>query len=225
MRPRKLSVATIIGIPIFIGILFLLVGHFAYWRSHPAALSWSACLYGDKDCSLAASTWALTFVTLAAFVAAVAAAIYAAHTYALETNKALGHRLCADEEHVKSPDVTLYISSVRGKPLGHAPIKFKPEEFQTQHHAFLNLGRTPLTDVAVNYRINIPRQETPILGRLELDCVQVDGEIHLTIFIRKSLGNVRITWDKPAFEGKHQSLDFYPGKAYTTAAMKQLPAP
>ncbi len=165
------------------------------------------------------------FVTFAAFVAAVAAAFYAAHTYELETAKSLGHRLCADDDHKKSPDVTLYVSSSRSKPLGNEPVHFKDDEFNHQHHAFLNLGRTPLTDVAVNYKIKFPNQEKPKEYRLELDSVQVDGEIHVAIFIRKTLGTVRITWEKPAFEGDKQTLDFHPGKAFTAAAMTPLERP
>ncbi len=176
----------------FSGFVCLNLG---YWQSHASAFSWIDCLYGSNECSLAAGTWSLTFVTLAAFVAAVVAAIYAAHTYALETSRSLGHTLCADTEHKNTPDVTLYISSARGRPLNHEPLHFKVQDFEPQHHAFLNLGRAPLTDVAVNYKIKVSGQQKLVTGRLELDCVQVDGEIHATIFVRKSIGTVRITWN------------------------------
>jgi hypothetical protein len=207
----------IAGIPIFIGILFLLIGAL-YW-SHVSHESLLRCLYSDKDCSLASATWVLAVFTFSAFIAAGVAAIFAGNAYGLETRKILGQRLCAEEEHHRCPDVTLYVANTK-RARGNRPIEDEgADAFSSEHHAFLNLGRVPLLDVAVLYEISFTdKAKSKIRGRLQLDCITVDGETHVTVYFKKGLPTPKLRWVPMAFEEGKRDLVFKPGKSYTTAA-------
>jgi hypothetical protein len=203
----------IIAAPIFVGAVFFIVG-LAFWTSYPHE-SWRTCIYTDKDCSLAVGTWFLADVTLAAFLAAGVAAFFAANAYSLETKAVLGHRLCPLKEHRREPDATLYVTSLKASPRRFPPVDKGPG-FYTEQHAFLNLGRVPLTDVSVKYTLKVEGRDDPFRGDLGLDCIMVDGEAHVTLFVRKDIPGVKITWRK-AKQGD-VDLTFFPGKAYTAAA-------
>lgn len=188
-----------------------------YWASvqHEGAL---ACVYSDKDCSLASGTWVLADFTLSAFIAAAVAAFYTVQTYLLETKKMLGQRLCAEKDHHECPDVTLYVTNV-SRARGHQPVGFKDAEFTREDHAFLNLGRVPLVDVAVHYEISFKDSaKSKIAEKLAVGCIQVDGEAHVTVFFRKGLPRPKLRWEPKAYELDVRNLDFNPGKSYTTAA-------
>ena len=213
MTPSKNRIALIIIAPIIVGAIFLLCG-VVFWLSNPHE-SWLTCVYSDKDCSLTVATWALADVTLAAFIAAAVAAFFAVNAYELETDTVLGHKMCAQAEHRLEPDVTLYFTSKVRRPQRFSPVNLTG--YHPEHHAFLNLSRTSLVEVTVRYSIEIDGKAKPFLGTLNLDCIPVDGETHVTLYFRNGFTGIKTTWLTPAKQGMHY-LTFFPGKGYSSAA-------
>lgn len=200
-----------VSVPALAGTVFVLVGVY-YWRTYSHESPFD-CLYGDKDCSLAVGTWLLGFVTLAAFLAAASAAVFAARAYVLETKGSLGHRRCSERRHFNEPDVTLYIASLTKEPQRYRPTESVRSDFISEHHAFLNLGRSPLVAVTVDYQIRVLGRQAPFIGKLQLDCIPVDGEVHVAIYRLKALIRANVAWEVPAAQDKAK-LDFVPAAGF-----------
>jgi hypothetical protein len=107
--------------------------------------SFTECVFAHADCSTAAATWTVAFVTGAAFFAAYQA-------YVLEVQPALGVALCANDEH-KKPKLAVFIDrdnvSIRNVPPGYGQDDFAALAFD-----FENLGRSSLVGVWTELLLN-----------------------------------------------------------------------
>lgn len=153
--------------------------------------SFGDCVFGQPDCSAAAATWTLVFVTTCAFIAAYEAAMKAGSALIvsrraldLETKPVLGQWICTNDEH-RVPRTALFVTDATASetvPSGHDQNDFVPLEFD-----FENLGRNALLEVVVT--LYLKYEDEPVEPYpLKIGNIATDKDAHVVIYL---------LWDSP----------------------------
>ena len=210
------------GLAMLVLVVAFLVPGYYYWSAIGA--HWARCVYGDPVCSLTVTTYALTFLTGAAFIAVVRAATFAKETIEHEKAAILALNRCGPGKHLgKSREFQLLASP--GAMIVEISKSPEPGSFHTTQFDCRNVGRGPVIDGKL--RISITPEGG---GRTERDIEignLLPGKwIHVTLNYALTLGEA-LEWVCAVHKSPEQRIDLYEGSARlnTRPVTTSTPAP
>ena len=202
-------------------ILYFTWAGLEFWR-HNSSLSWQQCMYGKAECSIAAATWFLTLVGVLAFVVAVATVFYASQAFGIETVSRLGQSECSHHDPHQHPADKHYFITHAGDILPDQPAGVMQSDvanlFEPHHNAFVVLGRTSLAGVRVlmHARGTEPSWYRPYW--LAIGNIRRDQEVHVTVYVAKTLGETDLYWSSATERGR--SIEFDPEQPFDVTASR-----
>jgi hypothetical protein len=171
----------------------LLGAGIVYWTHLPPSL-WTGgalrCVYWDPACSLAVGTYALTFVTSAAFLAAFYAAWLALGNLRLEQSQIL-------VEHVGVPtEIERYAAELYFEPGNLTDsVAIDREELESQSFQFQSIGRMAILDASLNLTVKSEKGTHTIADRLvDLGCVAAGAYVYVRLWVRRDALPLAVTW-------------------------------
>lgn len=169
-------------------------------------------MYDDPACSITVATWLLIFVGFFAFIAAFAAARFAASTYEMESRTQLGQSPCTNPGN-HGVLVTVYLLETNMTVLVDAtPPGFNVDEYhKPQDHDFENLGRAAIIQARVSVLFETPdRKNVSRAHEVPLGNIGRDKHVHVRIYISKKLDKIITRWLPTVQHGGGYDLKFYP---------------
>jgi hypothetical protein len=174
-------------------------------------------MYGKADCSTAAATWFLTLVGLFAFVVGALTVFYASRALNIEIVSRLGQSACSRHDEFDHPaDKRIFLTDA-GELLEDIPIGLDEAQIELHytpwHSAFVNLGRTALAGVQVSmHATGIADPQWYLRNPVDIGNVRCEHEVHLTIYVAKTLGKCEIAWSGARERGR--AIEFYAEKPF-----------
>jgi len=175
----------------------------AYWIATRANVS--KCLYGDPACSLTLATYLLSFLTLAAFLAAYRAARYAQQAIEIEREVTMALEQCTPfvlseqasqanvSEHSAYRTEELFMSSIDGGFQRVRPVDFSRLGYIYIEFDCMSVGRSPIVNGEVKVKSRSPSGNVKDV-EISVGSIPTDKFIHLKLWVNSSLEGFRFSW-------------------------------
>lgn len=215
------------GLAMLVLIAAFLVPGINYWKAIDA--HWARCVYGDPVCSLTVTTYALTFLTGAAFIAAFRAATFAKETIEHEKAAILALNLCGQSEKHRGKNREFQLLAAPGAKFVEVAKSPEPGTFHVTQFDCRNVGRGPVIDGKLRIRVS-PPGGTPAERDVEIGNLLPGKWIHVTLHYALTLGGA-LEWVGALHKDPEQRIDLYVGSVrpssqpVTTSAPAPTPDP
>jgi len=181
-----------------------------YW--HEIGAHWARCIYGDPTCSLAVTTYALTALTGAAFIAAFRAAGFAKETIEYEKTAIVALNDCQKHRLPKHIDRTREFQLPSLSSTRFVESTAVSGQWLTTHFDCRNVGRAPVIDGKL--LVEIPSSPTgPRTLDIDIGNLLPGKWLHVTVRFDLTLRECEFRWHGVFHKHPREQIGLYIGTA------------